>query len=104
MANSPLVKTAMFASDANVGRLLMAIGKADIDSLDASKVRVSLGDVCVFENGGNAAGYTEALGAEVLAEEEILVTIDLARGESVADVYTSDLSHGYVTINADYRT
>ena len=104
VANSPLVKTAMFASDANVGRLLMAIGKADIDSLDASKVRVSLGDVCVFENGGNAAGYTEALGAEVLAEEEILVTIDLARGESVADVYTSDLSHGYVTINADYRT
>ena len=104
VANSPLVKTAMFASDANVGRLLMAIGKADIDALDASKVRVSLGDVCVFENGGNAAAYTEALGAQVLADEEILVDIDLGRGESVAEVYTSDLSHEYVTINADYRT
>ena len=104
VANSPLVKTAMFASDANVGRLLMAIGKADIDALDASKVRVSLGDVCVFENGGNAAAYTEALGAQVLADEEILVDVDLGRGESVAEVYTSDLSHEYVTINADYRT
>jgi len=104
VANSPLVKTAMFASDANVGRLLMAIGKADIDALDASKVRVSLGDLCVFENGGNAIGYTEKLGAELLAKEEILVVIDLARGESMAEVYTSDLSHDYVTINADYRT
>jgi len=104
VANSPLVKTAMFASDANVGRLLMAIGKADIDALDASKVRVSLGDLCVFENGGNAAGYTEELGADLLAKEEILVVIDLARGEYSAEVYTSDLSHDYVTINADYRT
>lgn len=104
VANSPLVKTAMFASDANVGRLLMAIGKADIDSLDASRVRVSLGDITVFEKGGIAVGYTEELGAEVLAKEEILVDIDLARGESIAEVYTSDLSHEYVTINADYRT
>ena len=104
VANSPLVKTAMFASDANVGRLLMAIGKADIDSLDASQVRVSLGDITVFEKGGIAGGYTEELGAEVLAKEEILVNIDLARGESIAEIYTSDLSHEYVTINADYRT
>ncbi len=104
VANSPLVKTAMFASDANVGRLLMAIGKADIDSLDSSKVRVSLGDTTVFENGGIAVGYTEERGAEVLAKDEILVNIDLARGESVAEIYTSDLSHEYVTINADYRT
>ena len=104
VANSPLVKTAMFASDANVGRLLMAIGKADIDSLDASRVQVSLGDITVFEKGGIAVGYTEELGAEVLAKEEILVNIDLARGESIAEIYTSDLSHEYVTINADYRT
>ena len=104
VANSPLVKTAMFASDANVGRLLMAIGKADIDSLDASQVRVSLADITVFEKGGIAGGYTEELGAEVLAKEEILVNIDLARGESIAEIYTSDLSHEYVTINADYRT
>ena len=104
VANSPLVKTAMFASDANVGRLLMAIGKADIDSLDASQVRVSLGDITVFEKGGIAGSYTEELGAEVLAKEEILVNIDLARGESIAEIYTSDLSHEYVTINADYRT
>jgi len=96
--------TVRVSGGGNVGRLLMAIGKADIDSLDASRVRVSLGDITVFEKGGIAVGYTEELGAEVLAKEEILVDIDLARGESIAEVYTSDLSHEYVTINADYRT
>lgn len=104
IANSPLVKTAMFASDANVGRLLMAIGKAGVKDLDASKVTVSLGDVLAFEAGGIADGYTEQRGAAVMALEEIEVTIELGRGAVSATVYTSDLSHDYVSINADYRS
>jgi len=104
IANSPLVKTAMFASDANVGRLLMAIGKADIADLKASEVRVSLGDVLAFSEGGIAPGYTEELGAEIMARDEIEVRVDLGRGHSQCCVYTSDLSHDYVSINADYRS
>ena len=104
VANSPLVKTAMFASDANVGRLLMAIGKADVANLDATTITVSLGDVVVFESAGIARGYTEERGAAVMAQEEIDVIIDLARGDASASVYTSDLSHDYVSINADYRS
>lgn len=104
IANSPLVKTAMFASDANVGRLLAAIGKADVDSLDPAMVTVSLGDVVAFQSAGIAEGYTEARGAAVMAREEIDVTVDLARGPCEACIYTSDLSHDYVSINADYRS
>ncbi|MFK8080866.1 MAG: bifunctional glutamate N-acetyltransferase/amino-acid acetyltransferase ArgJ [Granulosicoccus sp.] len=104
IANSPLVKTAMFASDANVGRLLMAIGKAGVEDLDASRVSVSLGDVLTFEAGGIAQGYTEERGAAVMACEEIDVLVDLGRGAASATVYTSDLSHDYVSINADYRS
>ena len=104
IANSPLVKTAMFASDANVGRLLMAIGKAGVNDLDASRVSVSLGDVLAFEAAGIAAGYTEQRGAAVMARDEIDVFVDLARGDASAAVYTSDLSHDYVSINADYRS
>jgi len=104
IANSPLVKTAMFASDANVGRLLMAIGKVDIADLDTDKVRVSLGDVLAFENAGIASGYTEELGAAVMQRDEITVTVELSRGKASAEVYTSDLSHDYVSINADYRS
>ncbi|MFT4730666.1 MAG: glutamate N-acetyltransferase/amino-acid N-acetyltransferase [Granulosicoccus sp.] len=104
IANSPLVKTAMFASDANVGRLLMAIGKADVTDLDASRVTVSLGDVTAFENAGIARGYSEERGAAVMAKEEIEVTVDLARGDASATIYTCDLSHDYVSINADYRS
>ncbi|MFK8079204.1 MAG: bifunctional glutamate N-acetyltransferase/amino-acid acetyltransferase ArgJ [Granulosicoccus sp.] len=104
IANSPLVKTAMFASDANVGRLLMAIGKAGVAGLDASRVRVSLGDVLAFESGGIAPEYTEERGSAVMAGEEIDVFVDLGRGTATATVYTSDLSHDYVSINADYRS
>ncbi len=103
IANSPLVKTAMFASDANVGRLLMAIGKSGV-ALEASNVRVSLGDVLAFENAGIAPGYTEERGAAVMAMDEIEVFVDLGQGTSKASVYTSDLSHEYVSINADYRS
>ena len=104
VANSPLVKTALYASDANVGRLLMAIGKADIDALDPAAVSVALGEVLAFERGGIAAGYTEARGAAVMAEPEITVDIALGRGDAAAEVYTSDLSHDYVSVNADYRS
>lgn len=94
----------MFASDANVGRLLMAIGKAGINNLDASRVTVTLGDVTAFENAGIADGYTEERGAAVMAKEEIDVIVDLGRGDASATIYTSDLSHEYVSINADYRS
>jgi len=104
IANSPLVKTAMFASDANVGRLLMAIGKAGVEDLDASKVSVSLGDVPAFEAGGIAKDYTEEKGAALMQRDEIDVHVHLARGTAQATVYTSDLSHDYVSINADYRS
>lgn len=104
IANSPLVKTAMFASDANVGRLLMAIGKTEIEELDPAAIRVSIGDVCAFEHSGIAAGYTEALGAAVMSEAEIFISVELGNGDAQASVYTSDLSHDYVSINADYRS
>lgn len=104
IANSPLVKTAMFASDANVGRLLMAVGKAGINELDSEQVKVSIGDVLAFERGGIAKGYTEEKGAAQMAGEEISVYVDLGRGKQTVSVYTSDLSHDYVSINADYRS
>ena len=104
IANSPLVKTAMFASDANVGRLLMAIGKTELDSLNADLIRVYIGDVLAFENSGIAKDYTEQRGAEVMREEEIDIKVSLGCGDASATVYTSDLSHDYVTINAEYRT
>lgn len=104
IANSPLVKTAMFASDANVGRLLMAIGKTEIDSLNADDIRVSIGDVCAFEQGGIAANYTEEQGAAIMQEAEIDILVELGSGNAASTVYTSDLSHDYVSINADYRS
>ena len=104
IANSPLVKTAMFASDANVGRLLMAIGKSGVEGLDASRITVMLGDVMAFENAGIAEGYTEERGSAVMARDEIDVTVSLGSGDASAAVYTSDLSHDYVSINADYRS
>ncbi|MEE9332602.1 MAG: bifunctional glutamate N-acetyltransferase/amino-acid acetyltransferase ArgJ [Granulosicoccaceae bacterium] len=104
IANSPLVKTAMFASDANVGRLLMAVGKADVEGLDPEQIKVSIGNVLAFERGGIAAAYTEEQGAAQMAAEEISVHVELGRGDQMASVYTSDLSHDYVSINAGYRS
>jgi glutamate N-acetyltransferase / amino-acid N-acetyltransferase len=104
VAESPLVKTALFASDPNWGRLLMAIGRADVDQLDVNRVTVSLNDVLIAEQGCRAASYTEEQGAAVMANEEITIVIDLARGEQKATVWTSDLSYDYVRINAEYRT
>ena len=104
IAHSPLVKTAFFASDPNLGRILAAIGYAGITDLDVDGVRVWLGDVLVAENGGRAASYVEAAGAEVMQQAEITVRVALGRGAASAVVYTCDLSYDYVKINADYRS
>ena len=104
IGQSPLVKTAFFASDPNLGRILAAIGYAGIDDLDVSQIRVWLGDVLVAEHGGRAASYREEDGSRVMAEAEIDVTVDLARGQTDATVWTCDFSYDYVKINADYRS
>ena len=104
VAHSPLVKTAFFASDPNLGRLLAAIGYSGIADLDADILEMYLDDVLVAENGGRAASYTEEQGQAVMAKDEITVRIKLHRGQASATVYTCDLSHDYVSINADYRS
>jgi glutamate N-acetyltransferase/amino-acid N-acetyltransferase len=104
IAKSPLVKTAFFASDPNLGRILAAIGYAGIGDLDVDRIRLWLGNVLVAENGGRAAAYQEAEGARVMAAPEIGVRVDLARGDAVATVWTCDFSYDYVKINAEYRT
>ena len=104
VAHSPLVKTALFASDPNWGRIVMAVGRAGVVDLDISGVNVFLGDVCIVRGGGRADSYTESAGQAVMDEEEITIRIELGRGASRERVWTSDLSHDYVTINAEYRT
>jgi glutamate N-acetyltransferase/amino-acid N-acetyltransferase len=104
VANSPLVKTALFASDPNLGRLLMAIGNAGVAGLDTSRVQVSLGDVKVIVDGGRAASYREEDGARVMKPAEITIDIDLGRGSAATTVWTCDFSYDYVKINAEYRT
>jgi len=104
VAHSPLVKTAFFASDPNLGRLLAAVGYAGIEDLDVDALKMWLDDVLVAENGGRAESYTEEAGQAVMNRPEITVRIDLQRGDTTAAVYTCDLSHEYVSINADYRS
>ena len=104
VAESPLIKTALFASDPNWGRIVMAIGKAGVPNLDTSKVQVWLGDVQICLDGGANPEYTEEAGAAVMAEKEINIRIDLGRGTAKDTVYTCDLSYDYVKINADYRS
>lgn len=104
VAHSPLVKTAFFASDANWGRILAAVGYAGIEDLDTEQVDVYLDEVMICENGGVAPNYTEAAGKEVMSRPEITIHIDLARGDASDTVYTCDLSYDYVKINADYRS
>jgi len=104
VAHSPLVKTALFASDANWGRILAAVGRADVDQLDVDNINIWLGGVQIVENGGRCAAYTEEAGSAVMAKENITIRIDLARGEAQETVWTTDLSHDYVSINADYRS
>ena len=104
VAESPLVKTALFASDPNWGRLLAAIGRAGVENLDVNRVNVQLNEVLIAEHGCRAASYTEEQGQAVMDQEEITITIDLARGEQHSTVWTTDLSYDYVRINADYRS
>jgi glutamate N-acetyltransferase/amino-acid N-acetyltransferase len=104
IARSPLVKTAFFASDPNLGRILAAIGYAGVMDLDVNALQVYLGDVLVAEKGGRAASYTEAQGAAVMQEAEITVRVVLGRGTVNATVWTCDFSYDYVKINAEYRT
>lgn len=104
VAHSPLVKTALFASDPNWGRIVAAVGRADVEQLDVSKVYVYLNDVLIAEKGALAESYTEAAGAAEMAKEEITIRIELGRGQKKTKVYTIDFSYDYVKINADYRS
>ncbi|KIU50725.1 ornithine acetyltransferase [Pseudomonas putida] len=104
VAHSPLIKTALFASDPNWGRILAAVGRAGVPNLNVSLIDVYLDDVCIASKGGRNATYTEAQGSAVMAQEEITIRIDLGRGDCSETIWTTDLSHEYVKINAEYRT
>jgi len=104
IAHSPLIKTAFFASDPNLGRILAAIGYAGIDDLDVNRLKLYLGDVLVAENGGRAQSYEEAQGAAVMKQPEITVRVVLGRGKAGVTIWTCDFSYDYVKINADYRS
>ena len=104
VAHSPLIKTALFASDPNWGRILAAVGYAGVPQLDVSKIDVFLGEVCIASKGCRATTYTEEQGAAVMAREEITIRIELGRGTCSETIWTTDLSHEYVKINAEYRT
>jgi glutamate N-acetyltransferase/amino-acid N-acetyltransferase len=104
VAHSPLVKTALFASDPNWGRILAAVGRAGVDALDVSAVEIYLDDVCIVRGGGRADDYTEAAGKGIMDQQEITIGIVLGRGDHSAAIWTTDLSYDYVKINAEYRT
>jgi glutamate N-acetyltransferase/amino-acid N-acetyltransferase len=104
IAHSPLVKTALFASDPNWGRILAAVGRAGVTGLDIDAVRIWLGEVSIVRGGGRDPDYTEEAGRMVMAEPEILIRVALGRGEAATEVLTCDLSYDYVRINAEYRT
>jgi glutamate N-acetyltransferase/amino-acid N-acetyltransferase len=104
IAHSPLVKTALFASDPNWGRIVAAIGYAGVPGLNANAIHVYLGDVLIVENGGRASSYTEAAGQAVMDQTEIILRVVLNRGSYSETLWTTDLSHEYVTINAEYRS
>jgi glutamate N-acetyltransferase/amino-acid N-acetyltransferase len=104
IAHSPLVKTALFASDPNWGRILAAIGRAGLNQLDLSKVNFSLNGVSIVKDGGRDPAYTEEAGAAVMLEEDITISISLGRGTTQHTLWTCDLSYDYVKINAEYRT
>jgi len=104
VAHSPLVKTALFACDANWGRILAAVGRAGVQNMILEDIDIYLDDVCIVKNGGRAASYTEEAGAAIFAQAEITISIRLGRGDITERVWTTDLSHEYVSINADYRS
>ena len=104
IAHSPLVKTALFASDPNWGRILAAVGRAGLAGLDIQQVRIWLDEVCIVRDGGRAPDYTEAAGQKVMQREEITIRVALGQGTARETVWTTDLSYDYVRINAEYRT
>ena len=104
VSTSPLVKTALFASDPNWGRILAAVGRSGTGDLDINRVSLYLDDVCVVRNGARAGDYTEEKGTAAMQKDEIGIRIDLNKGSASACYWTCDLSHDYVTINAEYRT
>ena len=104
IAHSPLVKTALFASDPNWGRILAAVGRAGLADLDIDAIRIWLDDVCIVSDGGRDPSYTEEAGQRVMDKAEFVIHVDLGRGESETSVLTCDLSFDYVKINAEYRT
>ena len=104
VAESPLVKTALTASDPNWGRILAAVGRADVSDLDVTKIQISLNSVLIADNGGRAASYTEEQGQAAMQAEDIEITIQLNRGQVTETLWTTDLSYEYVRINAEYRT
>ncbi len=104
VAHSPLIKTALFASDPNWGRIVAAIGYAGVQGLNPDLVNVFLDDVCIVKDGGRAQDYTEEQGAAVMQQSELLIRIELGRGDCVETIWTTDLSHEYVRINAEYRS
>jgi len=104
VAESPLVKTALFSSDPNWGRILAAVGRAGLEDLDIKAIEIRLGEVLLVSGGQVDASYTEELGQREMDRDEITLTISLGRGETAETVWTSDLSHDYIRINADYRS
>ncbi|MDO7596637.1 MAG: bifunctional glutamate N-acetyltransferase/amino-acid acetyltransferase ArgJ [Pseudomonadota bacterium] len=104
IAHSPLVKTALFASDPNWGRILAAVGRSGISNFDLSKVTIYLGNVCIVDGGEPAADYTEQKGQHVTSQDEILIRVVLGRGDASDTVWTCDFSYDYVKINAEYRS
>ena len=104
IAHSPLVKTAFFASDPNLGRILAAVGYAGIADLDQNRIAMYLDDVHVVQDGGRRPEYREEDGQRVMQQSDITIRIDLGRGQAQETVWTCDLSHDYVSINADYRS
>lgn len=104
IAHSPLVKTALFASDPNWGRILAAVGRAGMVDLDIDRVEIWLDETCIVRNGGRAPDYTEQAGASVMNQEEFTIRVSLGRGGAQTRVITCDLSYDYVKINAEYRT
>lgn len=104
IAHSPLVKTALFASDPNWGRILAAAGRSGLADLSIDKLEIYLDDVCIVRNGGVAKDYTEQRGQAVMNQAEITIRVELGRGGAQESIWTCDLSHDYVSINADYRS
>ncbi|MEY8204192.1 MAG: bifunctional glutamate N-acetyltransferase/amino-acid acetyltransferase ArgJ [Bermanella sp.] len=104
VAHSPLVKTALFASDANWGRILAAVGRSHVKDIRVEDIQIHLDEVCIVNNGARAEDYTEEAGSAVMAQDELSINISMGRGTASETVWTTDLSHDYVSINADYRS